>query len=97
MLLAALPFAAPVLTAVLGFFAAQCTSVAQLQKTLLDASRQFVRESQEKHAQDAARITELEAEIIRQRGVINAGIQTQQSLCRLLERNNIPVPPLGTF
>lgn len=91
-LLAVLPFLAPVLTAVLGFFAAQFTSVAALQKTLLDASRAYVKESQLQHARDAARIFELEAEVLRQRGVINQGIQLQQSLIRLLEHNGIPIP-----
>jgi len=92
-LTAALPYWVAAATAVLGFFGARFTTIAQLQKTLLDASREWVEQTQTQRALDTARILELEAEILRQRGVINAMIQFKQSLFRLLERHNIPLPP----
>lgn len=82
----ALPYLSAVVTGLLGFFGAQFTAVARLQKTLLDASRQYVDQSQAQHARDGARILELEAEIIRQRGEINQHIQTKESLQHALER-----------
>src|SRR6185369_1167338 len=77
-----LPFSASVVTALLAWFAARSTSLARLQKTLLDASRDWVRHTQEQRALDIARISELEAELLkataealRLRGEVDAGIQ----------------------
>lgn len=81
-----LPFLGAAVTGLLGFFGAQFTAVARLQKTLLDASRQWVEQSQTQHARDGVRILELEAEALRQRGEINQHIQRVQSLQHTLDR-----------
>lgn len=89
---AALPYLSAVATGLLGFFGAQFTAVARLQKTLLDASRQWVEQLQKQRALDGARIFELEAEVLRQRGEINSHIQREESLQRALERARSPEP-----
>lgn len=83
---AVLPYFVAVLTGLLGWFSAQFTGLVQLQKTLLDASRQWVADSQAQHARDGVRITELESEVLRQRGTINQGLQREESLQRLLDK-----------
>lgn len=89
-----LPFLGAVATGLLGFFGAQFTAVARLQKTLLDASRLWVEQSQTQHARDGVRILELEAEILRQRGEISQHIQRGQSLQHALDRAQAkPTPP----
>lgn len=80
------------MAALLGFFGARFTGVAQLQAGLNDAFRTLMDEWQTERAQHIARISELESEVLRQRGAINAGIQREQSLLRLLERHEIEVP-----
>ena len=83
----ALPYLSAGATGLLGFFGAQFTAVARLQKTLLDASRQWVGDTQAQRARDGVRISELEAEVLRQRGEINQHIQREESLQRALERS----------
>lgn len=91
-LVAALPYLAAVTTGVAGFFGARFTALAQLQRTLLDASRQWVEETQAQRARDGVRISELEAEILRQRKVIDTKIAENDALARLMERKGIKVP-----
>jgi len=82
----ALPWLSAAVTGLVGWSAARFTAFAQLNKTILDASRQMVADAQEVHARDGARILELEAEIIRQRGAINQGLQREQSMQHLIDR-----------
>lgn len=74
------------MTALGGWFAARYTAFAQLNKTVLDASRQMVEDAQAVHARDGARILELETEILRMRGEVNAHIQRERSLEHMIER-----------
>lgn len=71
---------------VLAYFAARSSAFAQLQKTVFDASAQFVQGAQTQHAADLVRISELEAEILRQRGVVDGQIQHISSCDRMMER-----------
>lgn len=90
-----LPFLGAAVTALLGFFAAQFTAVARLQKTLLDASRQWVDQSQKRHAQDGVRILELEGEILRMRGEIAQAIQRAESWQHRYERLSLSLGDNG--
>lgn len=81
-----LPWAGALLTGFAGWSAARFTAFAQLNKTILDASRLLVEESQTIHARDGVRILELETEVLRQRGEINQGIQRERSLQHAIER-----------
>lgn len=92
----ALPYSATAIAAVCGYFAARYTAAAPQQMAWNDAFRIFVTELQEERAnllsaleRGSARITELESEIIRQRGNINAGLAREAALLRLLEKNGI--------
>ena len=96
-LLVVLPWAAPVITALIGWFGAQFTGLARLQRTLLDASRQLVEQSQTQHARDNARILEAEAEVIRLRGVVRQYQQRELSLQHWAEREKVTLPPLRPF
>jgi len=89
---AALPYAVAVLTALLGWFGAQFTAGARLQKTLLDASRTLVAEAQTRHSADGARITELESEIIRLRGEVRGHQQWEDSVRRWAQRAGLHLP-----
>ncbi len=75
-----LPYLAAVVTGLLGFFGARFTATAPLQASLNDAFRSLMDEWQTERAQHIARISELEAEVLRQRGVINQHLQLQASL-----------------
>lgn len=88
----ALPYVLSIVTLVGGWFAAQFTAVAQLQKTLLDASRLMVAETQALHARDGARIGELEAEVIRMRGLIRQHQQWEESVRRWAARSALHLP-----
>ncbi len=68
------------MTGALGFFGAQFTSHAQLQKTLLDASQALVEESQKVHARDGVRILELEGKVEQMHDERNQHLQVIQSL-----------------
>lgn len=87
-----LPYCVAVVTGLGGWFAAQFTAVAQLQKILLDASRKYVEESQATHARDIVRNVELEAEILRLRGQVNGLIQWQESIRHWAERSGYTLP-----
>lgn len=93
---AALPYVLSAVTLVGGWFAAQFTAVAQLQKTLLDASRDFVGDSQAQHARDGVRILELEREVLRLREESNAHIQWVESVKRWAARSGYELPGGGT-
>lgn len=82
----ALLFLAPVVTAALGYFGARYTATAPLQASMNDAFRTLMDEWQTQHAQDTARILELEAEVLRQRGTINQGLQREQSMQHIIDR-----------
>lgn len=88
----ALPYLSAAVTGLVGFFGAQFTAVARLQKTLLDASRQWVEEAQKQHALATARISELESEVLRQRGEINQLLQKVESRDHAIERLSDPPP-----
>lgn len=77
---------AAILGPVLGYFAARYTATAPLQASLNDAFRTLMDQWQERLAQLTVRNSELEAEVLRQRGVINSNIQSIDSLNRNLER-----------
>ncbi len=83
---AVLPWAAAAATSLVGFFAARFTAFAALNKIVLDASRLLVTDAQSIHARDSARISELEGEIVRQRGELANHIQREQSLQRQIDR-----------
>ncbi len=91
---AVLPWAGAALTGVVGFFGARFTAFAQLNKTILDASRGLVEEAQSIHARDGARISELEAEVLRQRGEIAQHIQKLESMERQLRRLQAEIDPV---
>lgn len=98
-LTAALPYLAAIIGPALGYFAARFSATARLEKTLLDASRSWVEQSQVRHAQDGvlistrdAIILEREAEIIRQRGEINQHLQREVSLENFIERSGLKIP-----
>jgi hypothetical protein len=93
-LLVALPYLGAIAASVLGWFAAQFSTVARLEKTLLGASQSFVEQAQALRAQDGARISELEAEIIRQRGLIRGHQQWEDSVRRWARRSNVDLPNL---
>ena len=82
----ALPYLAAVVTAALGWFGARYTAIAPLQTSLNDAFRTLMDEWQTERAAHIARISELEGEVLRQRGVINQGLQREQSLQHAYER-----------
>ena len=82
----ALPWLGAGVTALGGWSVARYTAFAQLNKTMLDASRQMVQDSQSVHARDGARILELEAVVLEQRGAINQHIQKEQSMQRMIDR-----------
>jgi hypothetical protein len=91
--------AAAVAASLLTWFAAQFTAAAQLQKTLLDASRLLVESSQKQHALDTARVLELEqtvrereSEVIRQRGELRSLQQWQRSARRFARRSGFEFP-----
>jgi hypothetical protein len=71
---------------VLGYFAAQSTAFAKLQKITFDASGSFLQQAQSQHSADLVRISELEGEVLRQRGEINQHIQVAASSSRAMER-----------
>lgn len=88
----ALPYFVAGGTAALGYFGARLTATAQLQRTLLVASRQWVEESQMQHARDIARISELETEITNQRGNLNQALQREASLLSFIARSGLALP-----
>lgn len=97
---AALPYLAAIGTAALGYLGARFTARAQLEKTLFDASRDWVAQAQEQLARSSARILELEercrvaeAEVIRMRGEVNGSLQREDSLRRFIKRKGITPPP----
>lgn len=91
----ALPFLGAVVAALLGWSAARFTAVAPQQMAFNDAFRSLVGELQSERAQHIVRISELESEIIRQRGVINSHLAKEDALLRILEKNGIMLPPWG--
>ena len=89
----ALPFLLSVITAVGGWFAARSTAFAQLSKTVLDASRKLVEQTQALHAQDGAhiarleeRIRFLELELLRKEGEIRQHLQQVDSFKRAWQK-----------
>lgn len=91
-LTAALPYLAAVVTALLGYFGARFTGTAQQQTALNDAFRSLVEELQDERAHHIARISELESEVLRQRGAINNHLAKEDAYLRILQRNNIKPP-----
>lgn len=89
---AVLPYLGAIVASVLGWFAAQFSTVVRLEKTLLGASQSFVEQAQTLRAQDGARISELEAEIIRQRGLIRNHQQWEESVRRWARRSRVDLP-----
>lgn len=85
-LTAALPYLAAGATAVLGYLGARYTATAPLQSSLNDAFRSLTDELQTERARLIVRISELEGEIIRQRGVINEGLAREAAMKRLAEK-----------
>lgn len=95
----ALLWLAPIVTALGAWFASQFTAVAKLEKTLLDASRLMVAETQATHARDGVHISnlqdrsgELEAEVIRLRGLIRQHQQWEESVRRWAARSALHLP-----
>ncbi len=91
---------AAIIGPLLGFFAARFTALARLERTLLDASRQWVEDSQKRHAADGVLISgqadellRAKAEVLRQRGEIDAKIQENESLRHFMRRNQLEPPP----
>ncbi len=82
---AVLLFCGAVVTSVLALFGVRYTARAPLQATLNDAFRTLMDEWQTERAQLTARILELEAMALVDRGQINQHIQISQSLQRNLE------------
>ncbi len=93
-LAAVLPYWLAVLTAVLGYLGARFTAAAPLQESLNDAFRTLMEELQSAHARAIVRASELEAEIIRQRGELRQLEQRRQSLVHFIERAGLTVPDL---
>lgn len=96
----ALPYCLAAVTALAGWFGARSTAGARLQKTLLDASRQWVEQSQEERAHLTVRISELETELaatklacLQQAGEIRGLKQYNFSLQETMKRAGIDVPP----
>lgn len=87
-----LPYCLAAVTGVLGWFGSQFTAGAQLQRTILNASRQWVEQSQERHAQDSVHALELETEIRRLRSELNAGLQREASLRNFMKRHGLQPP-----
>ena len=94
-----LPYCLAAVTGVLGWFGSQFTAGAALQRTLLNASRQWVEQSQDMLAHRDARILELEAQIaqlrlenLQQGGEIRSLKQLRDSLIALLKRSGIEIP-----
>ncbi len=83
---AVLLFCGALLTAVLALFGVRYTARAPLQVTLNDAFRTLMNEWQSEKSRLLARISELEAEVRRQRGEINQHIQVTQSLEHRIQR-----------
>lgn len=99
---AVLPYFLAAMTGVLGWFGAQFTAGAQLQKTILDASRLWVEQSQEMLAHRDARISALENELSHMRleclqhsGEIRGLKQTRDSLTALIKRAGVEIPGDG--
>ncbi len=97
---AVLPYASAIIAGVLAWFASQFSATVRLSKTLFDASRLLVADSQAVHARDGVRISELEqkvgvaeAEVIRMRGEVNGSIQREQSLRAWVVRQGLEPPP----
>lgn len=93
-------FSAAIIGPLLGFFAARFTALARLEKTLLDASRQWVEDSQKRHAADGVLISgqaddlmQARAEVLRLRGEVWAHIQANDSLRSFMKRHKLEPPP----
>lgn len=84
--LGVLPFLTAIGAAALGYFAARRTAIAPLQASLNDAFRSAMASWQTERAQLIARVSELEGEVLRQRGEINNHLQIIQSQQRRIER-----------
>lgn len=89
-----LPFLGVIMAGLLGWSAARRSSIAPLQASLNDAFRTFMAEAQDEIAAKDARISELEAEILRMRGEARQLLAVREALLRILEKNNI-MPPDG--
>lgn len=95
-----LPYLLAAVTALAGWFGARSTAGARLQGTLLNASRQWVEQSQEMLAQRDARISELENDLaksrldcLQQAGEIRSLKQYNFSLQETAKRAGIDVLP----
>ena len=93
LLMVALPYLGAVVTGLLGWFGARYTAIAPQQMALNDAFRSLVAELQDERAVHIVRISELEGEVIRQRGEISNLLASKDALLRILERNGIQFPP----
>ena len=85
-LTAVLPFLGAIVAALLGWFGALSTRTAPQQMALNDAFRTLMDELQNERAQHIVRISELESEVIRQRGEIAQHLQIAASLQHQVDR-----------
>ncbi len=85
-LVAVLSFLGATLVAVVGYFGARFTATAPLQVALNSAFRSLMEEWQSERARLIVRISELEGEVLRQRGVINQGLAREAAQARHIAR-----------
>lgn len=83
---AVLSFFGATVVAVLGYFGTRFSATAPLQASLNTAFRSLMEEWQSERARLTARISELEGEVLRQRGVINQGLAREGALQRRIEK-----------
>ncbi len=91
---AALSFFGGIIVALLGLFGVRSSQAAPLQLSVNDAFRTLIGELQEERATLIVRISELEAEVLRQRGVINQGLAREAALGRALAKLGVGDPPV---
>lgn len=92
---AVVPWVIAVVGPLIGWFGAQFSSLAQLTKTMLDASQSMVKRAQSLHTSDAVRISDQESEIVRLRGELRSAQQWRSSIESWAMREHVTLPAPG--